>query len=101
MVDGTSDGNGAMSPLEEVAERTAAGGPVADDDLQRIRGVGPKLESLLKGLGITSFRQVARLQPDDIAVVGAELGRFQSRIERDNWMASAAQLHEETYGEPV
>jgi predicted flap endonuclease-1-like 5' DNA nuclease len=93
------EGNG--SPVDLVALRTAGGESVPDDDLKRIRGVGPKLESMLKAMGITSFRQIARFDASDIAVVSEALNGFPGRIERDDWMASAAELHEATYGEPA
>ena len=91
----------ALARIADVAARTAGAGPVPDDDLKEIHGVGPKLEQTLKGFGITSFRQIANFQPGDIAVVTAALNAFKGRIERDDWMASAAALHLEKYNEPV
>ena len=90
-----------MARIAEIAERTAGGGPAADDDLKKVRGIGPKLERTLKGLGITSFRQVANFQPDDIAYVTAALDAFKGRIERDDWMSSAAEEHMRKYNEPA
>ncbi len=89
----------AVARMAEIAARTAGDGDVVEDDLKKIHGVGPKLEQLLKSMGITSFRQVARFEPEDIAVVTAALDAFPGRIERDNWMASAAEQHEQKYGE--
>lgn len=87
--------------VEVIAARTAGDGPRYDDDLKLIRGIGPKLERLLKDMGITSFAQIARFDAADIAVVAGALGSFPKRIERDDWVAAAAHLHQETYGEPV
>ena len=89
----------AVAQMAEIAARTAGDGDVVEDDLKKIHGVGPKLEQLLKSLGITSFRQVARFEPADIAVVTAALDAFPGRIERDDWMSSAAEQHEAKYGE--
>ncbi len=89
----------AVVAMEAIAARTAGEGPRADDDLKKIHGVGPKLEKLLKSMGITSFRQVARFEPADIAVVTAALDAFPGRIERDDWMSSAAEEHRAKYGE--
>ena len=75
--------------------------PVADDDLTRVHGIGPKLEEVLKELGITSYRQIANFQPEDVEIVGAALGGFRGRIERDDWISSAAEQHLEKYGEPA
>ena len=91
----------ARGLITEVAARTAGGMVSPDDDLKQIRGIGPKLEAFLKGLGITSFRQVANLQPEDIAVITAALGTFKGRIERDDWVGGAAEQHLRKYNEPA
>jgi len=87
--------------IAEIVRRTSSSEPRHDDDLKAIRGIGPKLEGLLKDLGITSFEQIARLQPDDVAVVADALGSFPGRIERDDWVGSATRLHAETHGTPL
>jgi len=91
----------AVARMAAVAERTAGGGPAPDDDLKKIRGVGPKLEKTLKELGITSYRQVANFGADDIEIVTSALSAFKGRIERDNWMAGAAEQHLKKYNEPA
>lgn len=91
----------ASERAAEIAARTRGDGPQVDDDLKRVHGIGPKTSALLREMGITSFRQIARFEPDDIVFVAAALDSFPDRIERDNWMASAAALHEEKYGEPA
>jgi predicted flap endonuclease-1-like 5' DNA nuclease len=88
----------AKERVAEIARRTAGGLTPPDDDLVRIHGVGPKIARLLNGMGITSFRQVARLTPEDVVVVNEALEVFPGRIERDDWMASARELHREVYG---
>lgn len=64
-------------------------GSAASDDLTRIKGVGPKLAKMLSEMGVTSFAQIADWDAAEIARVDAKLGRFQGRIERDNWTAQA------------
>ena len=91
----------AVARMAEIAARTAGDDAAIDDDLKKIHGVGPKLEQLLKSMGITSFRQVARFEPEDIAVVTAALDAFPGRIERDDWMSSAAEQHELAYREKL
>ncbi len=91
----------ATTSVEVIAARTAGDGPRHDDDLQLIHGIGPKLERRLKDMGITSFAQIARFGAADIAVVAGALGSFPKRIERDDWVAGAAHLHQETHGEPI
>jgi predicted flap endonuclease-1-like 5' DNA nuclease len=47
---------------------------VEPDDLQRIWGLGPKSEALLKAAGITLFEQLAAMTPDEIQKVLRESG---------------------------
>ncbi len=64
----------------------------APDDLKRIKGLGPKLATLLATLGITRFDQIATWTDADIAEVDRFLGTFQGRIARDNWVEQAQLL---------
>lgn len=77
---------GALAAVPAPAEGAAP------DDLKRIRGVGPAIEALLHGIGITRFWQIAELSADDRRRVGSLLGLFASRIERDEWVAQARAL---------
>jgi NADH-quinone oxidoreductase subunit E len=98
-------GPGAAIPVADavdaIAARTAGDEPCHDDDLKLINGIGPKLEGLLKDMGITSYAQIARLDGADIAIVAAALGSNAERIECDDWVGGAARLHLENYGEPA
>jgi predicted flap endonuclease-1-like 5' DNA nuclease len=71
-----------------VASAAATSRP-AGDDLTRIKGVGPKLAARLDELGVTGFEQIAGWDEAAIDRVDAELGRFQGRIRRDNWVEQA------------
>ena len=62
------------------------------DDLTRIKGLGPKLKATLAELGVTRFDQIAGWSEADIDRVDAQLGRFQGRIRRDNWVEQARLL---------
>lgn len=62
------------------------------DDLQRISGVGPKLEGLLNKNGVFYFWQVASWSGDDIEVIDERLDAFKGRISRDDWVSQAKQL---------
>lgn len=62
------------------------------DNLQLLKGVGPKLVVLLNGLGVASFQQIADWTDADIARVDAQLGAFQGRIARDNIVDQADYL---------
>lgn len=71
---------------------TEAPAPQSGDDLTRIKGLGPKLATILAEQGITSFDQIAGWSEADIARVDASLGRFEGRITRDNWVEQARML---------
>ena len=64
------------------------------DDLKRISGIGSKLESLLNGLGVWHFDQIAGWGAEDVAWIEGHLEGFQGRIERDEWIAQARALTE-------
>ena len=82
----------AAIPAENL---TAIGIPAANgapDNLLLLKGVGPKLNTLLTGLGITRFDQIAAWERAEIETVDAHLGAFQGRIVRDNWIEQAGLL---------
>lgn len=67
--------------------------PPADkpDDIEMIRGIGPVLRVKLNELGITTFKQIAALSPEDIQRIDAVLD-FRGRIEREDWIGQARTL---------
>lgn len=102
---GTDAEAGDGTPMREAIKQTqdapppptdtpAAGG----DDLSRIKGVGPKLVAMLSDMGVTSFAQIANWSDADIDRVDAQLGRFQGRIRRDNWVEQAKLLQGDDIG---
>jgi predicted flap endonuclease-1-like 5' DNA nuclease len=62
------------------------------DDLKRIRGVGPKIESLLHGMGIYHLDQIASWGPAEIAWMDENLEDFRGRVSRDDWVGQARLL---------
>jgi predicted flap endonuclease-1-like 5' DNA nuclease len=81
---------------------TAHGDP---DDLQRLKGVGPKLAAMLGAIGLTRFEQIASLSPGQVEVIDAELGAFRGRLTRDRIVEQAHYLacgdhdgYRETFG---
>jgi NADH-quinone oxidoreductase subunit E len=82
----------AAKATEEAAPETlkeARGGK--PDDLKLLKGVGPKLEQTLNELGFFHFDQIAKWTEAEVAWVDSRL-KFKGRIERDGWIAQAAQL---------
>jgi predicted flap endonuclease-1-like 5' DNA nuclease len=83
------------TPVVPEAEIPAApvAAPVAGgDDLTRLKGVGPKLSTRLKELGVVSFAQIAAWSEADLAAVDAQLGTFAGRPKRDSWVEQAGFL---------
>jgi NADH-quinone oxidoreductase subunit E len=82
-------------PVAEVAEaapevlKEARGG--LPDDLKLLKGVGPKLEQTLNGLGFFHFDQIAAWGEAEVAWVDSRL-TFKGRIKRDGWIDQAAKL---------
>lgn len=62
------------------------------DDLKLIKGVGPKLETLLHSLGFFHFDQIANWTAEEIAWVDENLAGFKGRVTRDDWIVQAKVL---------
>ncbi|WP_422027822.1 hypothetical protein [Roseovarius sp.] len=62
------------------------------DDLKQIRGVGPKLETMLNGMGFYHFDQIAGWGPAEVAWVDENLQGFKGRVTRDDWVSQAKTL---------
>jgi large subunit ribosomal protein L21 len=75
-------------PAEKAEAPAAAAGA---DDLKKLSGVGPALEKKLHAAGVTSFAQIAAWTEEDIAKIDEQLS-FKGRIEREGWVAQAAEL---------
>ena len=98
----------AMAPLStaeidaqiaaQASEAAATGKPriaaaVGDpDDLRKIKGIGPKLNTMLGELGVARYDQIATWTAADIAEIDPYLGTFKGRIVRDNWVEQAGFL---------
>jgi molybdopterin-containing oxidoreductase family membrane subunit len=62
------------------------------DDLKKISGVGPKMESKLHELGIYTFEQVSRMTDVEYDLLDSIIGEFPGRAKRDDWAGQAAKL---------
>ena len=62
------------------------GGP---DNLKEIKGVGPKLEKTLHGMGVFHFDQIAAWGPAEEAWMDDNLEGFKGRVSRDGWIEQA------------
>ncbi len=88
--------NGGVASAEDiraVAPLVKGGRPTAADDLTRIIGIGPKIQSVLNEAGIFHFWQLAKLPKEELTALE---GRFSppGRIARDKWVEQAVKLAE-------
>ena len=79
-------GSGEVDTTDSAAWRT-----VEPDDLKVIKGIGPKLESLLHEIGVRTYEQIAAFPAGYIEQLDDFLS-FTGRINRDNWVGQAAEL---------
>ncbi len=81
------------APAKKAAAPKAAKAeaPAGADDLKKLSGVGPALEKKLHAAGVTTFAQIAAWTEADIADFDEKLS-FKGRIEREGWVAQAAEL---------
>jgi small subunit ribosomal protein S2 len=61
------------------------------DDLKKINGVGPVLESKLRTLGVTRYDQIAAFSDEDIEKIDQALN-FKGRLAGDDWRGQAKAL---------
>lgn len=63
----------------------------AKDDLKSIKGIGPKIEETLNGMGIYHHDQIAAWGRKEVKWVDEELS-FKGRIDREKWISQAKAL---------
>ena len=84
---GPDGANEGVRPMALDAPRSGAA-----DDLKKIKGVGPKLETLLNSLGFYHFDQISAWTTEEVTWVDANLKGFKGRVSRDNWVEQAGLL---------
>ncbi|MGF1446073.1 MAG: hypothetical protein ACFBRM_07705 [Pikeienuella sp.] len=62
------------------------------DDLQKIKGIGPKMEGLLNARGVFQYAQLAAFTEADLAWLDDATGSFPGRAARDEWVSQAQAL---------
>ncbi|MBU0740032.1 MAG: 5' DNA nuclease [Alphaproteobacteria bacterium] len=78
-----------VEPAAPAAKPKKASGKV--DDLKKIDGIGPKVEQVLKGRGITRFKDLAEMNEKALDALDKELG-LGGRVLRDDWAGQARRL---------
>ncbi len=66
--------------------------PEPADELERLKGVGPKLASMLKAHGLIRYEQIAKLTNSELERLDTDLGAFRGRLQRDRVVEQAAYL---------
>ena len=79
----------AAPAAKKAAAPQAASGKA--DNLRRLIGIGPVNERLLKGLGVTTYAQIAAWTDADVKRV-EEILNFDGRIAREKWIEQAKLL---------
>ncbi|WP_067732477.1 hypothetical protein [Novosphingobium naphthalenivorans] len=82
--------NLAPEPAPETVPEVAGAGEA--DDLRKIKGLGPKMLTLLTSLGITRYEQIAAWSDAELDELDTKLGSFAGRPRRDNWVEQAKLL---------
>ena len=62
------------------------------DELTRMKGVGPKMAALLNEQGVTRYEQLASLSEEDAAALDERMGTFKGRLARDRVFEQARLL---------
>ncbi len=85
------DKDGVVEGSDEGARPPTLDAPMGGkaDNLKEIKGVGPKLEKMLNGMGIYHFDQVASWGDQELAWVDANIAGFKGRASRDDWVGQA------------
>lgn len=86
----TSDVTGEFIGAKVHANLPGASGP--PDNLEMLKGVGPKFAEMLNERGIIRFDQIARLTQSEVERLDPTLGAFRGRIERDRIVEQAEYL---------
>jgi predicted flap endonuclease-1-like 5' DNA nuclease len=85
-----TDVAGEILSVQAHPEIPGASGP--PDNLQMLKGVGPRLAVQLNENGVTRFDQLAGLGPTEVAMLDARMGAFSGRIARDRLVEQACYL---------
>ena len=81
-----------IEALEAMKKRDEEATRYANNNLKKIKGIGPHLEGKLKKAGITSYQQIADFTEDDIRRISEQIGSFPRRIKREQWVKQARLL---------
>lgn len=83
-----STASGFGHEAEVTTKYVLAGGerafaPGSADNLEQLKGVGPKLAAMLEAHGLKRFEQIAHLTDSELERLDRDLGPFRGRLQRD------------------
>ncbi|QAA81986.1 molybdopterin oxidoreductase [Aequorivita sp. H23M31] len=67
----------------------------AQDDLQKIKGIGPLMEQKLHQMGIFTFDQISRMGEEEYALLDEIISEFPGKARRDDWAGQALMFKNE------
>ena len=86
----TSDIAGEILEAPVHSHLPGASGP--PDNLQCLKGVGPKFAETLNARGITRYDQLAHMSAEEVERLDSQLGPFRGRLQRDRVVEQADYL---------
>lgn len=81
----------ASAPAPAAPQWAAAASP-RDDDLKRIKGIGPAIEKRIKEAGIASWAQLAALDAAALEALAEDIKVSPEKIKKDAWVEQARDL---------
>jgi len=90
MAAATSDIAGEILEAPVHAHLPGASGP--PDNLQCLKGVGPKFAEMLNARGIVRYDQLANMSKEEVERLDGQLGPFRGRLQRDRVIEQADYL---------
>ncbi len=86
----TSDVVGQILNAQVHEKLAGSAGP--PDELEKLKGVGPRFAAMLRERGLTRFEQLSRLSDSELSRIDDQLGPFRGRLARDRVVEQAAYL---------
>ncbi|PHN04032.1 hypothetical protein CRP01_24395 [Flavilitoribacter nigricans DSM 23189 = NBRC 102662] len=81
------------TPDKTVLHKKIAVADIERDDLTKIEGIGPFLQTKLNEIEVYSYQDIAEWDAARIAEVTDKISYFPGRIEKDNWVGQARSLY--------
>lgn len=90
VIPSTDDSSGVSELLSSIGTFDATKDTA--DDLKKVKGIGPQMESTLNQIGIYTFAQVAKMTEKEYNLLDSITGSFPGRAQRDDWAGQATLL---------